>query len=90
MGSFTSRRGTLFEHTPDFYVHHSLPFAFDPNAPAPSRWFQFLDELWDDDDESKRTLAELYGYMAAGDTRQQKMFLLVGPKRSGKGTIAVS
>jgi putative DNA primase/helicase len=26
--------------------------------------------------------------MVSGDTRQQKMFLFVGPKRGGKGTIA--
>jgi putative DNA primase/helicase len=79
---------TLIAHTPNFYVHHSVPFAFDPAARRPTRWLAFLDELWGDDDESKDTLGEIFGYMVAGDTRQQKMFLLVGPKRSGKGTIA--
>ena len=29
----------------------------------------------------------MFGYLVSGDTRQQKMFLLVGPKRGGKGTI---
>jgi putative DNA primase/helicase len=33
-------------------------------------------------------LQELFGYLLTSDTRQQKVFLLVGPKRSGKGTIA--
>ena len=27
------------------------------------------------------------GYVLGDDTRQQKIFLLIGPKRSGKGTI---
>jgi putative DNA primase/helicase len=30
----------------------------------------------------------MFGYHVSGDTRQQKMFMLVGPKRGGKGTIA--
>jgi putative DNA primase/helicase len=29
----------------------------------------------------------MFGYLISGDTRQQKMFLFVGPKRGGKGTI---
>jgi putative DNA primase/helicase len=30
----------------------------------------------------------MFGYLVSGDTRQQKIFLLIGPKRGGKGTIA--
>jgi putative DNA primase/helicase len=33
-------------------------------------------------------LQELFGYCLTGDTSQQKAFLIVGPPRSGKGTIA--
>lgn len=78
----------LHPHTPRYYAHHSVPFAFDPQAPSPTRWLKFLAELWDKDAEMIETLQELFGYLISGDTRQQKMFLLVGPKRSGKGTIA--
>lgn len=77
---------TLTEHTPRFFTHHSLPFEFDPDAPAPSKWLGFLDELWQDE-SSISALQEVFGYLIGGDTRQQKMFLFVGPKRSGKGTI---
>ena len=78
----------LYPHTPTFYAHHSVPFAFDTAAAAPTRWHEFLHDLWDDDNESIETLQELLGYLVSGDTRLQKMFLIVGPKRSGKGTIA--
>jgi putative DNA primase/helicase len=44
--------------------------------------------LWPDDQEAIDTLQEVFGYCLTGDTQQQKAFLLVGPKRSGKGTIA--
>ena len=79
---------TLHKHTPRFYSHHSVPFAFDPNAPQPSKWLAFLMQLWGDDRESVECLQEMFGYLVSGDTRQQKIFLLVGPKRGGKGTIA--
>ena len=81
-----SRR--LRPHSPEFFCGHVLDFPYDPDAPAPERWLQFLDELWGEDEESKATLAEWFGYVLSGETEQQKMFLLVGPKRSGKGTIA--
>lgn len=35
-----------------------------------------------------RRLRTWFGYCLTGDTSQQKMLLIVGPKRSGKGTIA--
>jgi putative DNA primase/helicase len=86
-GLLDLRNRALAPHVPAFYTQHSLPFAYDPAAPKPKRWTRFLGELWPDDDESKQTLAEIMGYVLFGDTRQQKMFLAVGPKRSGKGTI---
>jgi putative DNA primase/helicase len=43
--------------------------------------------LWDDDIESVELLQEWMGYSLVADTSQQKMLLMVGPKRSGKGTI---
>lgn len=78
----------LLCHTPQYYSHHSVPFAFDRDAPPPARWLAFLRDLWGDDIESIETLQELFGYLVSGDTSLQKMFLVVGPKRSGKGTIA--
>jgi putative DNA primase/helicase len=77
----------LHPHSPRFFNTHCLPFAYDPKAPTPERWLRFLAELWGDDPEATATLQELMGYILCGDTRQQKIFMLVGPKRSGKGTI---
>ena len=34
------------------------------------------------------SLQEWFGYLLTADTRLQKMLMVVGPKRSGKGTIA--
>jgi putative DNA primase/helicase len=77
----------LLPHTPDFFSQFALPFDFDPKAAAPKRWLRFLHELWEDDEQSVGALAEIMGYVLGGATSQQKLFMLVGPKRSGKGTI---
>jgi putative DNA primase/helicase len=77
----------LHPHTPAFFNLHALSFPFDPDAPQPERWLRFLHQLWEDDDESIGTLAEVMGYTLAGGTAQQKILLFVGPKRAGKGTI---
>ena len=73
--------------TPNFYVHHSVPFAYAPDAPLPERWLRFLGEVWPDDPDAIVALQEVFGYLLSGDTSLQKIFLFVGPKRSGKGTI---
>ena len=78
---------TLSRHRPGYYVHHAVPFAFDAEAPEPERWLSFLNELWPDDTSPIAALQEMFGYLVSGDTKQQKIFMLVGPKRGGKGTI---
>lgn len=74
--------------TPLFFSPCALDFDPDPKAAAPHSWYLFLHQLFDGDVESLDLLQEWFGYCLTGDTSQQKMLLMVGPKRSGKGTIA--
>jgi putative DNA primase/helicase len=78
----------LLRHSPEFFTHNALDFAFERNADQPAAWLRFLSELWPDDAECVDTLQEIFGYALTPDTSQQKAFLIIGPKRSGKGTIA--
>lgn len=78
----------LMPHTPRFFTRVSVPFDFDPAAPEPSEWLNFLDQLWPNDPDSKATLQQFFGYVLSGRTDLHKILLLIGPTRSGKGTIA--
>ena len=78
----------VIPHTPAFFGLNALPFAYDPDPPEPEDWLTFLAQLWPEDPEAIDTLQEMFGLLLTGDTRHQKAFLIVGPKRSGKGTIA--
>ena len=79
--------GRMLPSTPLLFNINALDFDYDPNAEPPERWIRFLEQLWGDDLESVFLLQEWMGYCLVLDTSQQKMLLLVGPKRSGKGTI---
>ena len=77
----------LIPHDPTFFTMNSIPIDFNPNAPKPKRWLKFLEEVWPEDEPAEYCLQEIFGYLLTPDTSQQKIFLLVGPKRGGKGTV---
>jgi putative DNA primase/helicase len=76
----------LLSHSPDFFNPVAVPFPYEDSAPEPVEWLSFLASLWDDT-EAITTLQEMFGYFLTPDTSQQKLFLLIGPTRSGKGVI---
>jgi putative DNA primase/helicase len=80
--------GKIIDNTPEVFTYNALDFAYDEHAPEPKQLLNFLLQLWPNDSQSICTLQEIFGYCLTCDTRQQKAFLLVGPRRSGKGTIA--
>jgi putative DNA primase/helicase len=79
---------TLLPHTPVFFGVNAVDYRYEPHAKEPTAWLAFLRSIWPDDKESIATLQELFGLLLTPDTSHQKAFLIVGPKRSGKGTIA--
>lgn len=74
--------------TPRYFNTVAVPFDYQPAPPPPTRWLEFLHDLWPDDPEAIACLQEWFGYVLSGRTDLQKMLLVVGPTRSGKGTIA--
>ncbi len=86
--SFVAGNAELLPSTPRFFTTCRADFKFSPNPPEPSRWLAFLDSVLGDDTQSKELLQDWFGYCLTPDTRQQKALFVVGPKRSGKGTIA--
>jgi len=73
--------------TPRLFTQTALDYDFRPDAPRPENWLRFLGELWPDDADSVATLQEWAGYVLTPDSSQQKIALVIGPRRSGKGTL---
>lgn len=74
--------------TPGFFNLVSVPFDYVPGAPVPERWLSFLAQIWPEDAEQIAALQEFFGYVISGRTDLHKILLIIGPPRSGKGTIA--
>jgi len=85
-GLFHLEDNILLPHSLGLYTQNSLPFAYDPAAQCP-QWEKFLNDVWGKDQQSIECLQEIFGYILSGDTAQQKFFNIIGPRRSGKGTI---
>jgi putative DNA primase/helicase len=86
-GLLRIRDRALLPHTPGFFNLVSVPFPYDPAATAPT-WHHFLSQIWPEDPDAITALQQWFGYVLSGRTDQQKILLMVGPSRSGKGTIA--
>ena len=78
---------TTLNPSPHWFNIAALDFDYDPTALCP-QWNAFLDSVFDDDEQSKKTLMEWMGLCLTSITKFQKAMFLVGKKRSGKGTIA--
>ncbi len=70
-----------------FWAHSALRFDWRPDTPCPV-WDHFMNEAFPDDEESKQAVEEFIGYSMTEETKFQKGAMLIGPKRSGKGTIS--
>jgi putative DNA primase/helicase len=75
-------------HTPDLFSFNGLDYDFDPRAAEPAVFLGFLDDVCAHDPSMKLALQEWFGYMLLPDTSKQKIAMLIGPTRSGRGTIA--
>ena len=77
-GSFTANKS---------YCNNRLTVSYDPNAPTPKKWLQFLSELLQEDDIP--TLQEFLGYCLLPTTKGQKMLMLIGKGGEGKSRIGL-
>jgi putative DNA primase/helicase len=87
-GSGTASADWSVAPTPRFFHPLVLGYPFDSSAPPPNSWLAFLNQIWGTDVESIACLQEWFGYLITSETHYQKILMMVGPKRSGRGTIA--
>lgn len=77
----------VFEHDPGLFNRVTTAASYEVGARCDG-WVRFLEQLWPDDPDQALLLGEWFGYVLSGAVKAQKCALLVGPPRSGKGTIA--
>ncbi len=72
--------------TPRFFNGIAVHYAYDATARCP-QWEAFLRTVWPNDPETIRVLRQMFGYLLTQRNDLQKIFVLFGAKRGGKGTI---
>lgn len=77
----------LLDPAPALFTTYCLPFTYQPGASCPA-WTRFLDDVFAHDPNGALLLQEWCGYLVSGRMDLHKALLLVGPARSGKGTIS--
>jgi putative DNA primase/helicase len=78
----------LAPSSPALFATTCLPYDFDETAKYPL-WQQWCKTTFGEDEEAQRKIAllqEWYGYCMTTDMSMEKLLLLIGQPRSGKGT----
>ena len=84
--AYQEDRVLLHPHTPDLFSYNALPYAFDPTAES-SIWEEFLNDIFNEDKEKIRLLAQWFGYLLVPDMSYEKLMFLIGRPRSGKSCV---
>lgn len=74
------------KHTARYFSPWALGYAFNTKADCPT-WLAFLADVLDGDPERIDLLQRWFGLLLTSDTSFQKLLLLIGPPRAGKGTV---
>lgn len=69
-----------------FFNRTVLPFNFNEEASCPT-WLKFLDDCFPEEIDQQRECQKMFGYLLTNSNAYQKIFVLRGPPRSGKGTM---
>ena len=86
------QNGTYFLDEQGFVLEkelclNRLPVEYQPDAPAPTKWLEFLDGLLIPEDIL--TLQEYLGYLLIPSTKAQKMLVMTGKGGEGKSRIGL-
>jgi putative DNA primase/helicase len=77
----------LRQHSADWFSTICLDYPYDPVAPCP-QWLQFLDCIFEGDQERVDLVQEIFGYFLTPDTSYQKFFVAHGEGANGKQVFA--
>lgn len=83
-GTLNLRTGVMMPHDRGDLLTKMVAIDYDPQATCP-RWLQFLDEVFNGDQELVKFIQRAVGYSLTGHTREQVFFILHGAGCNGKG-----
>lgn len=88
-GALDLRSGKQQPSRPEHFLTKSTHVLFNPDARS-EELDAFLDHVTGGDLEYRQFLVRAFGYSLTGSTREDKLFLLLGPSRTGKSTLLLA
>ena len=85
-GVVNLRTGQLFPHHRTQRYTYCIPTEYHPEADS-SEWTSYLSTVIEGGEEMLSYLQQAVGYSITGNTKEECLFYLHGPTRSGKGTF---
>lgn len=85
-GMYDIEKHELYEHDLEYYSSVQLPYAYDEEAECP-RFEQFLEEVFEGDEERIAKAVEWLGYCMTVETKAQVSLILFGNGQNGKGVF---
>lgn len=85
-GLVDPRTGDVQPRSWRYFTLTHIAARMSGEARQPVRWMRFLEEVFADP-ASRDLLQEWMGYLVSGDVRRHKGLMMIGKRRSGKGTI---
>lgn len=82
-GTIDLRTGILNRHRRGDFITLISPFEYDPDAHS-DLWEQHLLRVTGNDEELIAYLQRVFGYCLTGETKEQVMFFIFGPTKTGK------
>ena len=76
----------MIDPTPALFSYNVMPYNFDEDAHS-QLWEDFVLDIYNGDDDKFDLLSEWFGYNCVPDMSYEKLMLLTGRPRSGKGTV---
>lgn len=86
-GIIDLRTGKLHPHDRGAYITKQVPVCYNPDAPEPRHWLQFLDDIFAGDPYMLDYIQKCVGYSLTGSTAEQCAFFLCGVGSNGKSTF---
>ena len=85
-GLYDLDAGELVEHSRDIFTTNLLPYDYDPDATCP-RFIQFLQEIFEDDQNKIDFIQEAVGYTFHKSLPTPAVFFLIGSGSNGKSVF---
>lgn len=86
-GIIDLKTGALLPHDREAYLTKQCPVIYNPDAPEPALWRQFLSDIFGGDPYMLDYIQKCVGYSLTGSTSEQCAFFLFGTGRNGKSTF---